>query len=310
MRAVKEVYQGKKQREGGGFVVRRALGGATPSCDPFLMLDHFGPQTYGPGEAIGAPDHPHRGFETVSYIITGETCHKDSQGNSGNLGPGWVQWMTAGSGVVHSEMPSPKMQRDGGTIEGFQLWVNLPAKDKMTAPRYQDTPPEKIPVVKTTDGKVTVKVIAGESLGTKAIISTRSPMMYLDIRLTPGSEFTQHVPGSHDGFIYVWGGTATVGTNKKTVTFGQTAVLGGGTEISIANKTNEECRVLLIAGEPLKEPVAWHGPFVMNTQEEINQAFLDYQSGKLGKIPGAAERQRQTEAARQTQKNTGTWNRK
>ncbi|KAH3705043.1 pirin-like [Dreissena polymorpha] len=307
LRAVRKVYTGHKQREGGGFIVRRALGGSVPLCDPFLMLDHFGPITYAPGEALGAPDHPHRGFETVSYVISGEMCHKDSQGNTGNLGPGWVQWMTAGSGVVHAEMPSENTRKHGGTVEGFQLWVNLLAKDKMIPPRYQDTPPDKIPVAMTTDKRVVVKVIAGESLGTRASISTRTPIMYLDILLTPGSEFTQHVPERYDGFIYVRGGKATIG--KVDIEFGQTAILAQGTDVKIENHQKEECRLLLIAGEPLREPVVQHGPFVMNTEQQITQAIEDYRKGKLGEIPGADERRRETEAAKRTQKSTGTWDR-
>uniref|UniRef100_A0A1X7T3B4 Pirin N-terminal domain-containing protein n=1 Tax=Amphimedon queenslandica TaxID=400682 RepID=A0A1X7T3B4_AMPQE len=153
-------------RTEGGFIVKRPrkrpIGGEVSELDPFLLLDHFGPVEYGPGEAVGAPDHPHRGFETVSYIVSGSMQHKDSAGNSGTLSEGWVQWMTAGSGVVHSKMPSDDIIKNGGKIEGFQLWVNLRAEEKMIPPRYQDTPPERIPVVPTADGKVTVKVLARE----------------------------------------------------------------------------------------------------------------------------------------------------
>ncbi|XP_045210362.2 uncharacterized protein LOC123561817 isoform X2 [Mercenaria mercenaria] len=306
-RAIKQVVSPKTMREGGGFLVRRPLGGAVSSCDPFLMLDHFGPVTHGPGEAIGAPDHPHRGFETVTYIIEGESQHKDSQGNTGTLGPGWVQWMTAGSGVIHSEMPTEKMQKYGGRMEGFQLWVNLPAKDKMIPPRYQDTPPEKIPVVESRDKKVKVKVIAGESMGTKAYIDTRTPIMYLDITLESGASFSQPVPETYDGFVYVWRGSAKIGSGNTEVGLYQLGLLGEGSNLNIT-ANSDGCRLSLIAGQPLKEPVVWHGPFVMNTREEIDQAISDYHSGKLGKIKGAEERMRQTENARQKQKQTGTWN--
>ena len=297
-RNLKKLVTAVQQREGGGFLVRRPIGGKAGRCDPFLMLDHMGPVEYGPGEAVGAPDHPHRGFETVTYLVAGSMQHKDSAGNSGQLKEGWVQWMTAGSGVVHSEMPSDEMLKNGGKSEGFQLWVNLPAKDKMVPPRYQDTPPEKIPIVTEQEGKVWVKVIAGESLGTKAVIETRSPMMYLDIHLQPGTVFTQTVPENFEGFAYVWFGSGFLGESREQAKFGQVGILGEGKEFRMEASENEELRVLLIAGVPLREPIAAHGPFVMNTAEEIQQAFLDYQSGSLGAIEGADERYKVTDAAR------------
>lgn len=278
-------------------------------CDPFLLLDHFGPVHCKPGEAIGAPDHPHRGFETVSYIISGSHQHKDSAGNSGVLKEGWVQWMTAGSGLVHSEMPSDEIMQNGGDVEGFQLWVNLPAKDKMIPPRYQDTPSDNIPIVTKEDGKVWVKVIAGESLGAKAVIDTRTPIMFLDIRLQPGTAFTQSVPQTYNGLVYVWRGSGTIGGNKVPAEFGQVGILDGdGDEVSLEASSTEALHVLLIAGVPLSEPVARYGPFVMNTQEEIAQAFADYRSGRLGMIEGSKERYAATEAAKKKQMDSGTWN--
>lgn len=250
-RRIKQVVTPKMMREGGGFMVRRPLGGSISSCDPFLLLDHFGPINHGPGEAIGAPDHPHRGFETVSYIIEGGVHHQDSQGNSGTLGPGWVQWMTAGSGVIHSEMPTDAMMKDGGQMEGFQLWVNLPAKDKMIPPRYQDTPPEKIPMVETDDGKVKVKVIAGESMGTKAYIDTRTPIMYLDITLSPGASFTQTVPQSYDGFVYVWRGSGKFGSDNTKVGTYQMAVLESGSSLSMS--ANPDGNFRLSVGETRRD---------------------------------------------------------
>ena len=298
-RNVKRLVTAEQQREGGGFLVRRPIGGRGGRCDPFLMLDHMGPVEYGPGEAVGAPDHPHRGFETVTYLISGSMQHKDSAGNSGELREGWVQWMTAGSGVVHSEMPSDEMLRDGGRSEGFQLWVNLSAKDKMVPPRYQDTPAEKIPVATAQDGRVRVKVIAGESLGVEAVIQTRSPMMYLDIHLQPGTVFTQAVPEDYEGFAYVWFGSGYLGESRDEAKFSQAGILGEGREFRMEASASEELRVLLIAGTPLREPVAAYGPFVMNTAEEIRQAFADYQSGRLGAIQGSDDRYRATEAARE-----------
>ena len=306
-RKIQKLVTAHQQREGGGFVIRRPIGGEISMCDPFLLLDHFGPITSKPGEAIGAPDHPHRGFETVTYIISGSNQHKDSVGNSGVLKEGWVQWMTAGSGVVHSEMPSDDIMQNGGTLEGFQLWVNLPAKDKMIPPRYQDTPTEDIPVVTHDNGNVWVKVIAGESLGTSAVIETRTPILFLDIRLQPGAVFTQPVPSNYNGFVYLWRGSGYLGNDRTKAEFGQVGILGEGDEIRLEASSGEPLHVLLIGGVALNEPVARHGPFVMNTQEEIRQAFSDYQSGLLGKIEGAEERYAATRAAKERQKESGTW---
>ena len=291
-------------------MVRRPIGGEISHCDPFLMLDHFGPITQKPGEAVGAPDHPHRGFETVSYLIDGSSQHKDSAGNSGVLKAGWVQWMTAGSGVVHSEMPSDEQQEKGGKSEGFQLWVNLPAKDKMIPPRYQDTPAEDIPIATAQEGNVWVKVIAGESLGVKAVIETRTPIMFLDVRLQPGTVFIQPVPKQFEGFAYVWRGSGLLGSERKPASMGQVGVLDQGEELRMEAAEDEEVRILLIAGEPLREPIARHGPFVMNTWAEIEQAFADYQSGKLGRIEGSEARYVATEAAVKKHKESGTWNKK
>eukprot|EP00118_Oscarella_pearsei_P026110 m.309410 g.309410 ORF g.309410 m.309410 type:complete len:318 (+) comp46374_c0_seq1:149-1102(+) len=294
-----------QQLEGGGFKVRRPIGGRIRNLDPFLLLDHMGPSNYGPGEAVGAPDHPHRGFETVTYIIDGGMKHQDSAGNTGVLEPGWVQWMTAGAGVVHSEMPTDELLEKGGRMEGFQLWVNLPKKDKMMKPRYQDTPPERIPVVKTKDGRVAVKVIAGESLGTKATIETRIPILYLDVHLQPGSSFTQEIPANYRGFAYVWRGSGYLGKERQAAEMGQVATMGDGTAFTLSAGEKEECRVLLVAGKPIGEPVVQQGPFVMNTREEILQAFADYQSGKLGQIDGSEERYEKTRKARETQQKSG-----
>ena len=307
-RGIKNFATANLQREGGGFIVRCAIGQGGPIklCDPFLGIDHFGPVVHKPGEAVGAPDHPHRGFETVTYMIEGSGQHKDSVGNSGHLKEGWVQWMTAGSGVVHAEMPGDDIMKNGGRVEGFQLWVNLPAKDKMIPPRYQDTAAELIPTVTEQEGKVWVKVIAGESLGTRAVIETRTPMMYLDIRLQPGTVFSQHVPEEYDGFCYVYRGRGYLGAERRGAEMGQVVVLDKGSEFRMEGE-DSELRVLLIAGIPLNEPVARRGPFVMNTWEEIEQAFTDYRSGKLGKIEGAEERYAASQQAKQRQKESGTW---
>lgn len=304
-----------KQREGGGFIVRRPFpSGSTETVGGvFLMLDHMGPVTYGPGEAVGAPDHPHRGFETVTYVLEGSMQHKDSAGNAGNLRSGDVQWMTAGSGVVHSEMPSDEMQKSGGTLEGFQLWVNLRAADKMVPPRYQDTPADRLPLVPVpgaAHADSAVKVIVGAFAGVAGPIEARSPMGYYDVRLGPGDSVSQLIPDGHAGFVYVYRGTAALGANAVAASEGDWAPITGSSgafTLACPAGAGATMRALLLHGEPIDEPIARHGPFVMNSRAELVQAFEDFQSGRLGRIDGAAARLAATEAARQAQKASGTW---
>jgi hypothetical protein len=254
--------------------------------DPFLLLDHLGPVTWGPGEGIGAPDHPHRGFETVTYLLSGEMQHKDSAGHSGSLRPGDVQWMTAGAGVVHSELPSDAFMKNGGTLQGFQVWVNLPARDKMMMPRYQDIPASRIPEATSADGKAKVRVIAGESLGQSAVIETHTPILYLHFTLQHGAEITQPVPENFNALAYVIRGELRAGDEGRLVREGQMASFGGGDAVRLAvdDKATEPADLLLLAGQPLNEPVERYGPFVMNTRQEIVQAIRDYNEGRLGKI--------------------------
>jgi len=287
-RSTAHVYDTIKALEGAGFPVRRPFPTQTlDHFDPFLLLDEFGPVDWAPGEAVGAPDHPHRGFETVSYILEGRLQHKDSVGNWGRLGPGDVQWMTAGAGVVHSEMPEDELVRSGGRMHGFQLWVNLPQRDKMIRPRYQDIQSSEIPVARTADGSVAVKVIAGEALGSRAVIDTRTPIVYLHFTLQPGGSITQPVPAEFNAFAYVFGGSGRFGEEPDVRRTGQmVAFAGDGDAVAISADpaSTEALEVLLIAGEPLREPVARYGPFVMNTFDEIRQAFADYRDGRLGAI--------------------------
>lgn len=251
--------------------------------DPFLLLDRMGPVTHGPGEAKGAPDHPHRGFETVTYILEGTIEHEDSQGNRGRIGAGDVQWMTAGAGVIHSEMPSEEIRRDGGRLHGFQLWVNLPRRDKMVKPRYQELRAAEIPTATSEDGRTRVTVIAGESLGTHASIDTRTPILYLHVRLQAGAQFTQSIPENYNAFAFVIGGEATFG--ERTARENDTLFWNrDGDEVTISSQRGAE--LLLIGGVPLHEPVARYGPFVMNTPGEIRQAMIDYQNGTFGQIAG------------------------
>ena len=274
--------------EGGGFLVRRPFPKASFSdFDPFLLLDEMGPMDVGPGQAKGAPDHPHRGFETVTYMLSGEMEHKDSRGHSGRLTPGDVQWMTAGAGVIHSEMPSSEFLSKGGRMHGFQLWVNLPSRDKMTKPRYQEIPGTKIPKTASADGLVNVAVIAGEAMGEKAVIETRTPIIYLHYQIKPGGIATQIVPRTYNAFAYVIDGEGRFGAESELASDGQMIMFAAdGDEVRIENPTsaNSTLEVLLIAGVPLNEPVVRYGPFVMNTEAEIRQAFQDYQLGRMGAI--------------------------
>lgn len=286
-RPVVSVVQSISTLEGGGFPVRRPFPTRDlMQVDPFLLLDHLGPVTWGPGEGIGAPDHPHRGFETVTYLLSGGFQHRDSAGHAGKLGPGDVQWMTAGSGVVHSELPSDEFMRDGGVMHGFQIWVNLPARDKMMPAHYQEIPAAGIPQAGSADGKVKVRVIAGESLGKSAVIETRTPIHFLHFTVQPGGEIVQEVPTGWNALVYLISGELQAGKESKRVREGQMAALGDGDRARLAVEADAAAPAdfLLLAGQPLKEPVARYGPFVMNTREEIEQAFRDYQSGRMGRI--------------------------
>ena len=287
-RPVARIVNALSTLEGGGFPVRRPFPVQGFShFDPFLLVDHLGPVEWQPGTPIGAPDHPHRGFETVTYVLAGENEHRDSFGNSDVLKPGDVQWMTAGAGVIHSEMPTAEFHRNGGVQQGFQIWVNLPAADKMMTPRYQTLRAAEIPRATSADGRVQVKVIAGESLGISAAIDTRVPIQMLHFTIAPGGSLVQRVPRDQNGLIYVFKGAAQVGDDRRSVDEGQAALLGSGDTISIgvAADAKEPAELLLLSGRPLNEPVARYGPFVMNTREQIEQAFIDYQSGKFGVIP-------------------------
>ena len=287
-RTVSGIVNSIETLEGGGFLVRRPFPKAAFSdFDPFLLLDEMGPMDVAPGEAKGAPDHPHRGFETVSYMLAGDLEHKDSRGHAGRLRAGDVQWMTAGAGVVHAEMPSAEFMRTGGRMHGFQLWVNLPQRDKMVKPRYQEIPSSRIPKATSADGLVSVSVIAGEAMGVKAVIETRTPIIYLHYRLEPGGVVTQRVPPVFNAFAYVVDGAGLFGTEGERGTDGQMVMFASdGDEIRIENPADAKAalEVLLIAGVPLNEPIARYGPFVMNTEAEIHQAFEDYRRGRMGAI--------------------------
>jgi len=286
-RKVERVIVAHRQLEGGGFVVRRPFPtGGLDLVDPFLLLDEMGPADYAPGEAVGAPDHPHRGFETVTYMLEGQFEHEDSAGNKGAIAAGSVQWMTAGSGVVHSEMPSAEIRRKGGRIHGFQVWVNLPARDKMMPPRYQELPASGIPQGASLDGRARVRVIAGEALGVRAAIDTRTPIVYQDWSLDPGAVVDQPLAKDHQALVYVFEGSAEVGSDGQSLRDGELGLLGpgDGVRLSVPSGAAVGARLLLLAGRPLGEPVARYGPFVMNTESEIRQALSDYRSGRFAEI--------------------------
>lgn len=283
-RGVSRVFTAPRASDGDGVELRRAFPGTElTELDPFLLLDQMGPMEFAKGDPRGFPPHPHRGFETVTYLLSGEMQHRDSWGNRGTLRPGDVQWMTAGSGLVHSEMPGDGLKKNGGRLHGFQLWINLPRKDKMIAPRYQDTNSERIPVAVEAEGKVRAKVIAGESLGTKGVIDTRIPILYLHVTVEPGAEFTQSVPKTENAFAFVVDGEGTFGGRR--VGQNQVAVFDrAGENVTVRNHGAAPLSFLLIAGEPIGEPVARYGPFVMNTREEVVQAVDDFRNGRMGDL--------------------------
>jgi redox-sensitive bicupin YhaK (pirin superfamily) len=291
VRSISQIINSIQTTEGEGFIVHRSFPTQNLSeFDPFLLLDEIGPLDLSAGEAKGAPDHPHRGFETVTYMLDGKFEHKDSQGHVGKLGSGDVQWMTAGSGVVHSEMPEKEFARNGGRLHGFQLWVNLPKRDKMMKPHYQEISSSKIPFINTADGLVTAKVIAGKALGISAVIETRIPIIYVHFTLQPGASIVQAVPKEYNTFAYVIGGRGMFGiANKKQVEVnrGQMVVFEKDGEQIVIRATQDSKSpfdILLIGGIPLNEPVVRDGPFVMNTKEEVYQAIEDYRNGIMGTI--------------------------
>jgi quercetin 2,3-dioxygenase len=282
-RPVRRVVTGMPTSDGAGVKLRRVIGQPQlPDLDPFLMLDEFGTDK-AEDYIAGFPDHPHRGFETVTYMLDGRMRHRDNHGNEGVLVPGSVQWMTAGRGLVHSEMP----EQQQGRMRGFQLWLNLPAREKMTAPKYQEFGPERIPIASPAKG-VTAKVIAGNVAGVAGpIFQPATDPTYLDVSLEPGATFVQALPLDYAAFLYVFEGEVQVGAGAgaSTVRTHELAVLGEGEEIRLngvsAGADGKTARAILVAGRPLREPVAKYGPFVMNTREELQQAFVDFQSGKF-----------------------------
>lgn len=279
-RRIASIVQGREVMDGAGVRIQRLLTQELQQrLDPFLLLDAFrsdDPQDY----IAGFPDHPHRGFETITYMIQGRMRHRDSAGHEGLLDSGGVQWMTAGRGVIHSEMP----EQEDGRMEGFQLWLNLPAQDKLTAPGYRDIAASEIPEFTTVEN-VLVRVVAGESYGVRGAVQRPYTMpLYLDVHLPAGARFQQVLSPAHNVFLHVYRGAVNVVGDPLQA--GQLAILENDPAadgVSIAACADEDSRLLLIAGQPLNEPIVQHGPFVMNSAEEIRQAFADYRAGRFAR---------------------------
>ena len=275
-RGVERIINGQFVMDGAGVKINRVLTGSLQRrLDPFLMLDAFGSDKAGDYIA-GFPEHPHRGFETVTYMLKGRMRHRDSGGNEGLITDGGVQWMTAGRGVIHSEMP----EQDDGLMEGFQLWLNLPAKDKMMAPWYRDIPAEEVPRF-TLEGGVTVQVIAGSTHGVDGAVQREATQpLYLDLAIPAGVTVEQPIPAGHNAFVYVFRGEAVI--EGKAVASGRMAILDNAPGADgVRIKATEPTRLLVLAGRPLNEPIAQYGPFVMNTQEELYQAVEDFRNGRF-----------------------------
>jgi quercetin 2,3-dioxygenase len=272
--------------EGEGFPVRRAFAGVDLTrLDPFVHMDQMGEVNYAPGEPKGTPWHPHRGFETVTYIIDGTFRHQDSNGGGGLITNGDTQWMTAGAGILHIEEPPEELVASGGLFHGVQLWVNLPSRLKMAAPRYQDIRAGQVALLSSADGGALLRVIAGEFGGHPGPGVTHTPISLVHATVSAGAQVRLPWRKDFNGLAYVLAGAGTAGAEKRPARTGQLAVFGPGEAMTFAAGPREDLDVLLLGGEPIREPVAAYGPFVMNTRAELVQAFEDFQAGRLGRIP-------------------------
>jgi len=280
--------------EGEGFPVRRAFAGVAPELlDPFVHMDQMGEVEYAPGEPKGTPWHPHRGFETVTYIMDGTFQHQDSNGGGGVITNGDTQWMTAGSGILHIERPPESLIASGGLFHGIQLWVNLPANQKWAPPRYQDIRAHAVSLLASYDGGALLRVIAGEVAGYPGPGITHTPISLAHASISPGAKLVLPWQRDFNALVYVLAGSGTVGPSSAPVRTGQLAVFGPGDVITVSADRGQESRspqleVLILGGRPIGEPIAWYGPFVMNTHTEIAQALSDFKAGKLGVIPAGA----------------------
>ena len=290
-RRVKSITTAPQGFEGEGFPVRRAFAGVDlAGLDPFIHLDQMGEVQYAPGEPKGTPWHPHRGFETVTYIIDGIFDHKDNHGGGGTITNGDTQWMTAGAGILHIETPPEHLVVSGGLFHGFQLWVNLPAAKKWSKPAYQDIRAKDVALLSSPDGGVLIRVIAGAVDGHQGPGSTQTPITIVHATLSPGAELRLPWRSDYNSLIYTLNGNGSVGDNESKVHMGQLAVLTDGDVLVVKADQSQESRsptmdVLILGGEPIRETVAWMGPFVMNTKAEVLKAFDDFQKGLLGTVP-------------------------
>jgi quercetin 2,3-dioxygenase len=292
VRPVERVVTAHEQKEGAGFTIWRPLPGevSMAEADPFLLLDQLGPMSYGPSEAAGAPWHPHRGFETVSYVLDGEVSHHDSNGGGGVIGEGDTQWMTAGGGILHDELPTERMFRRGGPSHAVQLWVNLPSPLKMTPPKYQPITGDSLRLIASDDGGALIRIIAGELGEFKGPGSTYTPITYLHATIAPGAQLTLPWSPDFSAFAYVLIGQGFAGTELWPIADHQFVMFGRGDAIvlraaSSQNGNAKALDVLVLGGFPIREPLASYGPFVMNTHDEIVQAIEDFKRGRLGAIP-------------------------
>ncbi|ALL83508.1 pirin [Pseudonocardia sp. EC080619-01] len=290
-RGVRSVTTAPAGYEGEGFPVRRAFQGVDlRDLDQFLHMDQMGEVEYAPGEPKGTSWHPHRGFETVTYIIDGTFEHGDSHGGGGTITDGDTQWMTAGSGLLHIERPPEALVRSGGLFHGLQLWVNLPKADKWLPPKYQDLRGGESALATTPDGGTLLRVIAGDVAGVSGPGATHTPMAMVHATVSPGAELRLPWPRSYNALVYVLNGAGTVGADGRPIRTGQLALFGPGDAITVGGNVSQESRhpaldVVVLGGLPIREPIAWAGPFVMNTRDEVHTAFEDYQRGRLGVVP-------------------------
>ena len=291
VRPVRQVVTAPQGYEGEGFPVRRAFAGVDlRDLDPFVHLDQMGEVEYAPGEPKGTSWHPHRGFETVTYMIDGVMDHRDSHGGGGSITDGDTQWMTAGSGLLHLEAPPEWLVARGGLFHGLQLWVNLPRDAKWSAPAYQPLTSSQVGLATSADAGALVRVIAGQVGQTRGPGSTYTPMTMVHATLQPGARLDLPWEAEHNGLVYVLSGRGTVGDERRPVAAGQLAVLGAGDHVTVQADASQDSRtpaldVVVLGGRPIREPIAWAGPFVMNTRAEVLAAYEDFQKGRLGSIP-------------------------
>ncbi len=290
-RPVRQVSTAPQGYEGEGFPVRRAFAGLDLAhLDPFIMMDQMGEVEYAPGEPKGTPWHPHRGFETVTYIIDGTFDHQDSHGGGGTITDGDTQWMTAGSGLLHIEAPPEWLVQQGGLFHGIQLWVNLPRDAKMTDPRYQDIRAGQVQLVSTPDAGALVRVIAGSVDGHDGPGATYTPMSLVHATVEPGARLELPWDVEFNALVYVLGGSGSIGVDARPIHTGQAAVLGAGDYVTVTADATQESRspkldVIVVGGRPIREPLAWAGPFVMNTRSEVMEAYEAFQRGDFGHVP-------------------------